>query len=65
MMAKGKRKVILEFGGKQFSNGDLEKEVFAYLKDNHGIKYSNNIETYVNFHEGMIYSVVNDHTYSS
>lgn len=62
-MAKGKRNVVLEFKGKQIEGNGLDKKIYSHLKKNYNVKFSDDINSYLNLEEGVIYSVVNNETY--
>lgn len=62
-MAKGKRNVVLEFKGKQIEGNGLDKKIYSHLKKSYNVKFSDDINSYLNLEEGVIYSVVNNETY--
>lgn len=62
-MAKGKRNVVLEFKGKQIEGNGLDKKIYSHLKKDYNVKFSDDINSYLNLEEGVIYSVVNNETY--
>ena len=62
-MAKGKRNVVLEFKGRQIEGNGLDKKIYSHLKKRYNVKFSDDINSYLNLEEGFIYSVVNNETY--
>ena len=58
-MAKGKRELIIEVAGEQYSINSFKKMLDAKLK-NEGVKYSDDIKMYFNIEEKKVYVVSND-----
>ncbi|SCI99162.1 Uncharacterised protein [uncultured Clostridium sp.] len=56
---KGKRELIIEIIGKQFSLNDFRKFLDQQVKTQ-GVKYSENVKMYFNIAESKIYCVSED-----
>lgn len=56
---KGKRELIIEVMGKQFSLNDFRKFLDQQVKAQ-GVKYSENVKMYFNISESKIYCVSED-----